>query len=251
MTMDIEQLRRGLRNPDARSRTIDAALDAGPACIDSLVVLLNDRNESVRWSAIRILSEVGDGRAVGPLINLLESGKNLTEAVRALQNITGQDHGDDAGAWRQWAVSARTPGISIDSHRLGDRDLLTAATRDLPVRISGQGPQYSADVNLPDGRSQQVWVDFSGHDNFGNPVVQLCTPCGKADPARYEWALKLNLSIPCGAIGLAELDGFLCFAVVETHLRSTVHPEDMAKSITTLAEQGDSMEKMLTGQNRY
>ena len=192
MEMDIEQLRRGLRHPDTRSSVIDAAIDAGKASIEPLIQLLNDRNESVRWSAVRILSEVGDERAVGPLIALLERDKNVTEAANALRSITSQDFGEDPHAWRKWASGATKLDVSMSSHTMSDADLMTAATRDLPVVVHNGDRQYSIDVTLPGGRSQQVWVDFSRNDTSGQPIVQLCTPCGNANSRRYEWALKLN-----------------------------------------------------------
>lgn len=46
-------------------------------------------------------------------------------------------------------------------------------------------------------------------------MVQLITPCGDADAARYETALKLNMTISYGALAIASLDGALCFAVVD------------------------------------
>jgi len=64
-------------------------------------------------------------------------------------------------------------------------------------------------------RSQQVWIDVSGKDSHGLPMVQLITPCGDADAARYETALKLNMTISYGALAIASLDGALCFAVVD------------------------------------
>ncbi|MEI8140719.1 MAG: hypothetical protein WCI03_12745 [bacterium] len=47
------------------------------------------------------------------------------------------------------------------------------------------------------------------------------------------------------------LDNNLFFALVHTHLRATVHPEDIAKSIMCLARHGDSLERALSANDIY
>ncbi|MFC1497913.1 HEAT repeat domain-containing protein [Verrucomicrobiota bacterium] len=249
--MNTEEIRRGLRNIKTRPGTIDAVAEKGDAVIDNILPLLQDRNEGVRWSAIRIMSEIGDNRAVGPLITLLEQSKNAVDAVNALRSITGQDFGEESGEWRNWATQdpkiRNTAGAGIFS----DQDLLTEATRDLSVTVSGQGPQYTVAVSLLDGRSQKVWIDFSCKTPDGQSIVQLCTPCGDADQQKYEAVLKQNMAIPYGAIAIASLDDAICFAMVDSYLRKTVHPEDISASIMSLAVHGDSLEKSLSGKDRF
>lgn len=249
--MNTDQIRRGLRNIKTRYATINAVVEKADTIVDEVVPLLQDRNEGVRWSAIKILSEIGDDRAIGSLIALLEQSKNVTDAANALRAITGQDFGDAPNEWRHWAMQDSKVQNVADADILLDEDLIAAATRDLPMTVSGKGPEYSVDVSLPDGRSQQVWIDFSRKDPNGRPIVQLCTPCGEADQQQYEAALKLNMSIPYGAIAIASLDNILCFAIVDSHLREIVRPEDIAESIMSLARYGDSVEKSLFGKNRF
>ncbi|MDE0839859.1 MAG: hypothetical protein OSB41_12525, partial [Kiritimatiellae bacterium] len=43
----------------------------------------------------------------------------------------------------------------------------------------------------------------------------------------YEAALKLNMSIPFGAIAIAALDDALCFAVIDTRLRQPHTPRTL------------------------
>lgn len=249
--MNTDQIRQGLRNIQTRSATINAVAEKGDIIIDEVIPLLQDRNEGVRWSAIKILSEIGDERAIGPLIALLEQSKNVTDTANALRAITGQDFGDEPGAWRQWVMREPGLGEAAGLGVLSDEDLITTATRDLPVTVSGKGQEYIVNVSLPGGRSQRVWIDLSRKDPNGRPIVQLSTPCGDADQRQYESALKLNMSIPYGAIAIASLDDALCFAVVDTYLRQTVHPEDIANSIMSLAAHGDLVEKSLSREDRF
>lgn len=249
--MDTELARKGLRAIETRAATLDAIVGEGAAAVPDILPLLQDRNDGIRWCAIKALSEIGDARAVGPLIALLEQSKNVTETANALRAITGQKLGDMAGEWRRWATQSRgtspVPAATIPS----DAELMLAATRDLRARVSVDGQEYTVEVTLPRGRTQQVWVDFSSKDREGRPIVRLFSLCGEADPAQYETVLKLNMSIPIGAIGLGLLDDRLYFAAVHSHLRATVHPEDIANSILAIADCADSLEASLAQGDRY
>ncbi|MBM4148967.1 MAG: hypothetical protein FJ224_07975 [Lentisphaerae bacterium] len=248
--MNTEEIRRGLRDFRTRAATMNIVMDAGVAAVSDVIPLLNDRSDSVRWSAIKILTGIGDESCCAPLLALMEQGKNAAEAACALREITGRNIGDTAGEWR--AALSGTDGAEQDgARRLGNAELLSEAVKGLPVSVTGGGDEFAATVSLPDGRSQQVWIDFSRKDTDGRPIVCLSTPCGKADPERYREMLVLNMSISYGAVAVAALDGELCFAVVNTHLRSTVHPEDIAGSIMSLAGHGDSVEKSLGGRDAY
>jgi len=249
--MSTDQIRRGLRNIKTRSATIDDVVDGGDARIDDVLPLLQDRNEGIRWCAIAILLEIGDARAIGPLIVLLEQGKNVTDAANALRVITGQDLGDAPEEWRSWAMQNPEIRNAAGGDILSDEALIAAATKDLPVTVSGKGQECSVAVSLPEGRSQRVWIHLDRKDPNGRPIVQLSTPCGNADAQQYEAALKLNMSIPYGAIALALLDDTLCFAMVDSYLRGTVHPEDIAESIMSLARHGDSVESSLASEDRF
>jgi hypothetical protein len=134
---------------------------------------------------------------------------------------------------------------------LSDEDLIAASIQDLPLTSRGAGKEYCFDVSLPDGRSHQVLVDLSQNDSNGRLIVQLSTPCGDADPEKYENALKLNMSITYGAIAVALLEDTLCFAMVDSYLRETVHPQDIAESIMSLARNGDSLEKSLSEEDQF
>jgi len=253
MSINVDEFRRGLWNIRTRATVMDGAVDGGDGedYTDAAIELLNDRDEGVRWSAVKILAEIGDERAVGPLIALLERGKNSTETANALRAITGQEIDADPGEWRKWADRQSAGGSEANLGILSEQALLSAAVKDLPARVSGGKGNYSVSVSLEEGRSQQVWVDFSKTDPADQPIVQLCTPCGDAVADQYEAALKLNMAIPYGAVAIALLDGKLCFAMVDAYLRATVHPEDISKSIMTLAREGDKIEQALADGDRY
>ena len=248
--MDTQTIRNKLYNIKTRAGMMDALIEQGTEGTAAVVPLLQDRDEGIRWAAIRILAEIGDAGALPPLIDLLDQSKNVSEVVRALQAITGQDLGDKAVAWRQWALQEQGNG-GLSTGLLSDKELMAAAIRDLPVTMNGEGREYVVSVSLPDRRTQNIRIDFAGTDADGQPVVQLTTPCAPAVAEQYEAVLKLNMSITYGAFGLAMLDDTLCFALLHTYLRATVHPEDIAKSIMCLARHGDSLERTLSPKDSF
>ncbi len=249
--MSTQSIRQGLYNIKTRALTMDALIEKGHEASVDVIPLLQDRDEGIRWAAIRVLAEIGNEDAVLPLIHLMEQSKNLSEVIRALQSITGQNLGDKVAAWRKWATQAKLKNANFFSGILADKDLVEAAIKDLVVTVSGEDQEYVVSVPLPERRNQNIRIDFSIKDTEGNPVVQLTTPCGLAVADQYEEVLKLNMSIPYGAIGLAMLDDKLFFALVHTHLRATVHPEDISKSIMCLARHGDSLERGLSSQDNF
>lgn len=249
--MSTEEIRKGLRNVHTRANTINIVAEEGTKMIDDILPLLQDRHEGVRWSTIRILSEIGDERAIAPLVKLLEQSKNVTDVANALRAITGQKLGDDFAEWRSWLMQDGDIRNNIGGDILSDEELIKTAIKDLPIVMSAGSDGYSLNITLPDGRKQQVWIDFTLKDQNDHLIVQLSTPCGNADPDKYEHVLKLNMSIAYGSIALASLGETLCFAVVDSYLRETVHPEDLAKSIMSLAQHGDSVEKLLSDEDKF
>ena len=239
MKISDDRFRRGLRDYRTRGRVIADAIDAPEAYLEPALRLLDDRSELLRWCAIRILTEIGDERAVAPLKKVVADGKNQVEAADALRAITGEDHGTMPAA----AKTGATGGTPAET--LTDEQIIQAALHDLPAEVSGQPPHYAIRVALPNDRSQDIMVDFSRTDPDGRAIVYLYTACATADPAKFEAVLKLNMIIPYGAIGLASVDDEICFAMVNTYLRETANPRELGFSIMTLAREGDTIEKVL------
>ncbi len=251
MRIGTDEMRVKLRNIKTRAAMINAVAERGGELLDEVLPLLQDRHEGVRWSATRILAEVGDERAIGPLVSLLEQGRNMSDAAHALHEITGMAFGDDASEWRRWMMQEPSIRNRGTGGILSDAELMEAAVREMPVHLSGQSPEFLVKVSLPDGRSQEIWVDFSHRTDDGRALVQLVSPCGEAAPAHYEAALIRNMTIPYGALAIASLDDRRCFVVVNSHLRETVHPQDIAESIMSLARHGDTVEQSLSPKDQY
>ncbi len=108
----------GLSDPDERARV--AAARALAACHDAaafgpLVTLLNEASMFTREQAALGLGQLGEKRALEPLLEALENPGNWAcregeDWVRwgvavALGQLTGQDYKIDASSWRQWIAA--------------------------------------------------------------------------------------------------------------------------------------------------
>ncbi|HEV2718853.1 MAG TPA: HEAT repeat domain-containing protein [Thermoanaerobaculia bacterium] len=93
-------------DPASRSNAVAAlASTGGASTVPALLALFNEQDFGLRDGAVRALGELRDERATDPLIALLE--RETSDNVRhdigtALLQITHEDRGTDAAAWRRW-----------------------------------------------------------------------------------------------------------------------------------------------------
>lgn len=107
---------------------------------------------------------------------------------------------------------------------------------------------YLLRVALPEGRKQNVILNFSGKDDAGNDLVTigtLCAPVGNGKNDRV--FLKLNPKMAYGAIGISTVKGQEFYVVTETYPVFTISKDIVAYAIQTIAAKGDWLEKKLTG----
>ena len=79
--------------------------DGSPESVDLLIRGLQDRSMRIRAHCAWALGRLGNARGVEPLIRVIEvpvDPQQVSYAAKALAQITGQDFGPDARAWRQW-----------------------------------------------------------------------------------------------------------------------------------------------------
>jgi HEAT repeat protein len=83
--------------------------------------LLKDENVKVRISTLLALGELGDYHAVESLIPLLNDKNDdiSKSALKALEMITGEDYRYDTEKWNEWWVDKREIYITDDSENPG------------------------------------------------------------------------------------------------------------------------------------
>lgn len=241
----VEQLNNYRTRATARQNLIRAG------AVDALIDCLHSRNESVVWAAARSLQSVPDPKAIPHLLDLLEKKVLPIEVTDTLKVITGRDCGLNANAWREalgmelgaeakHVVESMDPAVVIQ--RAGD------ALGIHPVR-SEDGNSYAFHLTFPSGRKQKVHVLLGRKDSEGDDLVMVYSPCAPADEAHYEEALRMNLRIPAGAIGITDLEEKPHFVMVDVLLLATLHSRQLTKAIEHVGKRADLLEESLTGKD--
>ncbi len=128
-------------------------------------------------------------------------------------------------------------------------ELIEAALRGTEIHAVASGEGRLCRVPLPAGRHQDVQLMFRRNDE-GEDIISLFTKCGPAARANYEWALRTNPKLPCGAIGLVEEGRKMMFVMSECLLLSETTPRELRRALSGVATKGDWLEKQLTGRDR-
>jgi hypothetical protein len=130
------------------------------------------------------------------------------------------------------------------------QSLLHEALGGLPVRIDGKGNRFTVVIALPGGRSQTVVVEDCASDPCGDRIVKIYSVCAPATESYYQRALELNATIPHGSIAIESIEGIPHFVMANAYPRATCDVEEIRRSVLTIAEHGDAVERLLTGGDR-
>jgi serine/threonine-protein kinase len=131
-----------------------------------------------------------------------------------------------------------------------DALLREAFNDDSTVAWTRQGERYRLDLRLPDGRGQTLFIEPSEHAAHER-LLLIYSICCAAEPAYYEYALRLNSEIPHGGLAIREIDGTPWFVMLDTYPRATVDAEEIRRSALEIAYRADAVEKLLTGLDRH
>jgi len=254
---DPKELVAKLRAFQTRKETMDRLIEMREQAVEPLVEALQSRTEGMRWAAMRCLGEIGDERAIDPLLDRLGVFVDRDTACWALARITGRDYGSDYEAWRQWRASVTGTGEPKPTAEqpgptdLDNDTLFTESVKGLAASVQMQGERRSVTVTLPEGRHQEVRVVLDAKDLDGEAMVLVYSECAPANPDDYATALKLNLSLPYGALALREVRGEDRLVMFNSMLRKGLTPLALRKSIVAIAGKADVVEKRFTGQDLH
>jgi len=241
----VRQLEEPWSRRAARKKLV-AARAVGP-----LVECLESGKESVVWAAIQSLGELRAKEAVGPLIELLQEGTLTLDVAQALTMITGEYFGADVKKWRVWMGGpvAKSPSPGGPPH-VDLAECIRRTGEYLGVEPSGSEKSYRFKLEVAEGRTQKIAVFFGREDDDGDELIVIYSECGPAKPKFYEAVLRKNMSIPAGAFAVRDIGGKPHFVMVDTMLVATVTPGALAKHIENIAARADKVEKALTKEDR-
>jgi hypothetical protein len=234
----VEKLREPQTRRFARQKLIEAR------AVAPLLECLQSANSSVVWAAVVSLGELKAPEAVEPLITMLERGTLEMDVCDSLARITGKDLGADPRRWRA-AVGAAAAPTAINAEAC-----IAETAEYLGVRPSKSGGSYQFKLSLADGRTQRVAVFFDRRDADSGEMVVIYSECGPAAPKYFEAVLRKNLSMPCGAFAVRDIDGTPQFVMVETLPAAAASAGTLARKIEQIAARADQVEKLLTQEDR-
>jgi serine/threonine-protein kinase len=128
--------------------------------------------------------------------------------------------------------------------------LVRESVEGLDCFIQGHRDTFRLIVPLPDDRLQEVIVEASEGANQ-DPVLSVFSVCGPADPAYYQYALRLNSQLTYGSISVHDVLGSPMFVMSRTFALDTIRPEDLRGAILEIARRSDHIEKKLTRMDQY
>ena len=136
-------------------------------------------------------------------------------------------------------------------HRLRDTEsLVRESAEGLDCFIQGFRDTFRLILSLPGDRLQEVIIEATEGKNQER-LLSVFSVCGPADPAYYEYALRLNSSLTYGSISVHNVLETPMFVMSRTFLRDTVSAEDLRNALIEIARRSDRIEKQLTCMDQY
>ena len=81
--------------------------------------------------------------------------------------------------------------------------------------------------------------------------MRIFSTCAPVDHSYLARALQLNAANPYGAIAIEPINGDRYFVMANAYPHTTCDPEEIRRSVMTIAEQADHLELLLTGEDRH
>jgi hypothetical protein len=245
-TQHSQELIAQLRDFRLRSGAVARLVAMGEDAVAPLMGALDaEGNEGARWAILNCLGQLRAQKAVPVLAAHLDKDAFHTVAHDALVRIAGRDMGPLPAPWLKWAGAGGAAPTAM-REEMDDAELLARA-------VEGSGAAHEAEaagrhvveVPVSGGRTRKVWVVFGQSDHEGAPIVLVFANCGPARAECYEAALRLNLKMAYGAVALRDSAGAPQFVMFNTILRAALTPVELHKSIFTIGERSDHVERHL------
>jgi eukaryotic-like serine/threonine-protein kinase len=141
--------------------------------------------------------------------------------------------------------------LQVAIHRLRDTEsLVRQSAEGLDCFIQGCCDTFRLILSLPGDRLQEVVIEATEGKNQER-LLSVFSVCGPADPAYFEYALRLNANLTYGSISVHNVLETPMFVMSRTFLRDTVSPEDLRHALIEIARRSDRIEKQLTCMDQY
>ncbi|HEX8200134.1 MAG TPA: serine/threonine-protein kinase [Isosphaeraceae bacterium] len=123
--------------------------------------------------------------------------------------------------------------------------LVRDSLRGLDGQVQGEDGRYRVLLALHGGRRQEVFIEVAA-GRIGQQLLTVYSVCGPADPAHFEFALKLNAELSYSGLSVREVAGRPMFVMTRSYPRGHVSPAEIRAVLLEIARRGDWVEEQLT-----
>ncbi len=205
--------------------------------------------QTEQWSA-RVLktasSDPGEARPKPPLARTKRLKKSDLEETAIEQPPPIRS----SAAENARALEAARARSATESAKVR-RQLLDEALSGMSIPIESKRYGFKLTVPLLDGRKQYVRVGYEQSDFESDKVIVVFSPCGKADPKQFRWALELNHGLSYGKLGIVAGPRGDEFVMSAALLEATADPAELRKAILSVAEKADKVEQTFGPEDRF
>jgi len=128
--------------------------------------------------------------------------------------------------------------------------LVRESVEGLDCYLQGARDNFRALLKLPTGRLQEVYIE-AGDGPHGERLLTAFSVCGPAEPANYEYALRLNDKLSHGSLSVRTVNGQPVFVMHRTLTRDHASAAEVRTALLEIARRSDRVEQQLTGADIY
>jgi len=141
--------------------------------------------------------------------------------------------------------------LMVAIHRLRDTEtLVNESVKGLDCFVQGARDLFRIIFPLPGDRLQEVLVEGNEGKNQ-DPYLSVFSVCAPADPAYFEYVLKLNARLTYGSLSIRDVLGVPMFVMSRTFARDRVRTDDIRDALVEIARRADRIEHQLTKLDQY
>ena len=130
------------------------------------------------------------------------------------------------------------------------QELAHACARPGAREVEPHGDGFAVVVQMKDGRTQKVYLQtYERKDHI--EIVRVFTYCGVYSDDVAKWALRANLKLIQGSLGISEDEGVERFVLITCFHADMVTPREMKTAVKEIAIYGDWVENRLSGQDDF
>lgn len=128
--------------------------------------------------------------------------------------------------------------------------LVRESVAGLDCFVHGAHDTFRIVFRLASGRLQEVYLEVT-ENSRGERLLSVFSVCAPADPAHYEFALRLNDRLTFGSVSVRDVQGRPMFVMNRTFSRDHVRSADVRAAMVEIARRSDRVEHQLTDADLY